>query len=66
MLGTLARRKIVQCFEHTVLFHSICQLYVTGPQKLTECHNGHGHFGEVTKSFLDSKKFILKIKMATD
>ena len=39
----------------TVPFHSIRQSRVTGPQKSTKCHDGHGHFGEVTKSFLDSK-----------
>ena len=43
---------------HTVLIHSIRQSRVTGPQKSTKCHDGHGHFGEVTKSFLDSKKKI--------
>ena len=42
----------------TVPFHSICQPHITGPQKLTKCHDGHGHFGEVTKSFLDCKKKI--------
>ena len=36
-------------------FHSIRQSRVTGPQK---CHVGHGHFGQVTKSFLDSKKIF--------
>ena len=40
----------------TVLFYSIRQSHITGPQKSTKCHDGHGHFGEVTKSFLDSKK----------
>ena len=49
----------------TVPFHSICQSRITGPQKSTKCHDGHGHFGEVTKSFLDSKKKI-KVKMATN
>ena len=39
----------------TVPFHSIRQSRVTGPQKSTKCHDGHGHFGEVMKSFLDSK-----------
>ena len=39
----------------SVPFHSIRQSRVTGPQKSTKCHDGHGHFGEVTKSFLDSK-----------
>ena len=42
--------------QTTVPFHSIRQSRVTGPQKSTKCHDGHGHFGEVTKSFLDSKK----------
>ena len=42
--------------NNTVPFHSIRQSHVMGPQKLTKCHDGHGHFGEVTKSFLDSKK----------
>ena len=35
----------------TVPFHSIHQSHVTGPQKFTKCYDGHGHFGEVTKSF---------------
>ena len=45
---------------HTVPFHSIQvrQSRVTGPQKSTKCHDGHGHFGQVTKSFLDSKKIF--------
>ena len=43
-------------YYDTVVFHSIRQSHVTGPQKSTKCHDGHGHFGEVTKSFLDSKK----------
>ena len=42
-------------FTLTVPFHSIRQSHITGPQKSTKCHNGHGHFGEVMKSFLDSK-----------
>ena len=46
----------------TRTFHSIRQSRVTGPQKSTKCHDGHGHFGEVTKSFLDSKKKNLKLK----
>ena len=46
--------------HNTVPFHSIRQSRVTGPQKSTKCHDGHGHFGEVTKSFLDSKKKIKK------
>ena len=41
--------------QDTVPFHSIRQSRVTGPQKSTKCHDGHGHFGEVMKSFLDSK-----------
>ena len=45
-------------FQVTVPFHSIRQSRVTGPQKSTKCHDGHGHFGEVTKSFLYSKKKI--------
>ena len=49
--------KVVQEYD-TVVFHSIRQSRVTGPQKSTKCHDGHGHFGEVTKSFLDSKKKI--------
>ena len=49
-------------FNNTVPFRSIRQSRVTGPQKSTNCHDGHGHFGEVTKSFLDSKKKIKKLK----
>ena len=45
---------------NTVPFHSIHQSRITGPQKSTKCHDGHGHFGEVMKSFLDSKKLFLK------
>ena len=41
--------------QDTVPFHSIRQSRITGPQKLMKCHDGHGHFGEVMKSFLDSK-----------
>ena len=44
----------------TVPFHSICQSCITGPQKSMKCHDGHGHFGEVTKSFLDRKKKFFK------
>ena len=44
----------------TVPFHSIRQSHVTDPHKSTKCHDGHGHFGEVTKSFLDSKKKKIK------
>ena len=48
-------------WNNTVVFHSIRQSRVTGPQKSTKCHDGHGHFGEVTKSFLDSKKKKLNL-----
>ena len=44
----------------TVPFHSICQSRITGPQKLMKCHDSHGYFGKVTKSFLDSKKKKIK------
>ena len=44
----------------TVPFHSIHQSHITGPQKSTKCHDGHGYFGKVTKSFLDSKKKFKK------
>ena len=52
----LLLRTCLYCSKHdTVPFHSIRQSRVTGPQKSTKCHDGHGHFGEATKSFLDSK-----------
>ena len=39
--------------ENTVPFQSIRQSRVTGLPKSTKCHDCHGHFGEVTKSFGD-------------
>ena len=54
---------VVVAVHSTVPFHSICWSPITGPQKSMKCHNGHVHFGEVTKSFFDSKKSILKLRL---
>ena len=40
-------------FFDTVPFQSIHQSCVTGLPKSMKCHDCHGHFGEVTKSFGD-------------
>ena len=39
---------VVVAVHSTIPFHSIWQSLIMGPQKSMECHNGHGHFGEVT------------------
>ena len=56
---------VVVAVYSTIPFHSICWSPITGPQKSMKCHNGHGHFGEVTKYFFDSKKYF-KIEIATN
>jgi hypothetical protein len=46
----------------TVPFQSIRQSRVTGLPKSTKCHDCHGHFGEVTKSFGDHVPNIKKFR----